>query len=741
MSLTRAIHADLQSKGLMAVPPKPTRDQLLGRAKLPNRGRQRMPWEAPFDKQPRDYAVTALIPHCATPRLLKLCVGFLLRQTVPIYVLIVDTGTVEADLPEVLALRGERVEVHQVNCHGTDHAVANANYAMELGTFLCRTEYLWCVHSDCFVTRRDFLARLLAMADGGKNPCIGYQTIPKPQSPGFDSSNMVSHTCTLLHVPTLDDLDVTWSMRRLQRQAAKAARQVELDTEMALNYRLLDRGVKPVVLGPEQLDEIEIDANRVHLRAATAQSMYLGRTRDNSEIVGRLEKLLADDGDGLPGQLTTSMLFPLERTLFPPAAVRWALDKTVQRAAPKQFKRPTRLNLIYHITPFADNDVWRWNVRQMLERIEAFNGRRTAAIVTGDGMVDPAEVLDEFEEWPVDFLEFENSKTLREAVSWIELLKSVESTDPNEATFYAHARGVTRPKNPATHAWTTCMYRHLLDDVPAIQDLLACHPATGVSFRFVDQGFLYPGTFFWFRNDAVFNQERWDQLDGRFLPKVGIGWAVEAFPNHYLRDGARIYPALKYEASRSSDLYEPKFWERQVGVEEELVPPCLGDLASVHERYAKQTDKGTLHSYVPFYEGLFAPYKFQMITLVEFGVLNGGSLRMWRDYFSVARIVGIDIEQPAELQAGVKFILGDACKLEPFDTDIVIDDGSHLLAEQIAAFERWWPHVRPGGHYIIEDIQSDDDAKAIQGIHQFTLIDFRGVKGRYDDVILWAVKS
>jgi hypothetical protein len=38
--------------------------------------------------------------------------------------------------------------------------------------------------------------------------------------------------------------------------------------------------------------------------------------------------------------------------------------------------------------------------------------------------------------------------------------------------------------------------------------------------------------------------------------------------------------------------------------------------------------------------------------------------------------------------------------------DIVIDDGSHLPRHQLVSFCALFPFVRPGGLYIIEDIES-----------------------------------
>ncbi|PHH79423.1 hypothetical protein CDD80_4876 [Ophiocordyceps camponoti-rufipedis] len=38
--------------------------------------------------------------------------------------------------------------------------------------------------------------------------------------------------------------------------------------------------------------------------------------------------------------------------------------------------------------------------------------------------------------------------------------------------------------------------------------------------------------------------------------------------------------------------------------------------------------------------------------------------------------------------------------------DLVIDDGGHTMKQQITSLERLWPVVKPGGLYVIEDLQT-----------------------------------
>src|SRR6478736_6325162 len=53
---------------------------------------------------------------------------------------------------------------------------------------------------------------------------------------------------------------------------------------------------------------------------------------------------------------------------------------------------------------------------------------------------------------------------------------------------------------------------------------------------------------------------------------------------------------------------------------------------------------------LPAYEMHLSEAREREITLVEIGVLEGNSLRMWRDYFPRGQINGVDISPDAALQ-------------------------------------------------------------------------------------------
>lgn len=141
----------------------------------------------------------------------------------------------------------------------------------------------------------------------------------------------------------------------------------------------------------------------------------------------------------------------------------------------------------------------------------------------------------------------------------------------------------------------------------------------------------------------------------------------------------------------------------------------LTELVARHQ--GKILDKWS--SYLRIYEELFSPVRDEPVRLLEIGVQNGGSLELWAAYFrNAAEIVGCEIDaQRASLSfssPNIRLVIGDACRDVTVQEvlkggsgfDVIIDDGSHRPGDVIAAFSRYFSHLKPGGRYVIEDLHS-----------------------------------
>jgi len=121
--------------------------------------------------------------------------------------------------------------------------------------------------------------------------------------------------------------------------------------------------------------------------------------------------------------------------------------------------------------------------------------------------------------------------------------------------------------------------------------------------------------------------------------------------------------------------------------------------------------------YLEIYDRHFSRFRGSDVCLVEFGVYQGGSLQMWKDYFGpAARIVGIDINPHCKAceEEQVEIIIGDQEDREFLKSlkrripriDILIDDGGHTMGQQIRTFEELFPHIDSHGVYLCEDLHS-----------------------------------
>jgi hypothetical protein len=124
-----------------------------------------------------------------------------------------------------------------------------------------------------------------------------------------------------------------------------------------------------------------------------------------------------------------------------------------------------------------------------------------------------------------------------------------------------------------------------------------------------------------------------------------------------------------------------------------------------------------LDSYFQDYDELFQRIESDKPTIVEIGILDGGSLIMWRDYFGPgARIIGLE-KNPKVLEIkdlGFEIYIVDQENEEKLsevlatigNIDLLIDDGSHTSKGQISTCLASYKHMKSSGLIVIEDTHS-----------------------------------
>jgi hypothetical protein len=176
-----------------------------------------------------------------------------------------------------------------------------------------------------------------------------------------------------------------------------------------------------------------------------------------------------------------------------------------------------------------------------------------------------------------------------------------------------------------------------------------------------------------------------------------------------------------------------------------------------------RTDKNTEHSYLPLYQKLLFNKKETAKNVLEIGILDGGSIKLWSDFFTNATVYGLDIMHSYYVWEGIKnnkkIILHtsiDAYNNDFFINnllnknikfDIMLDDGPHTLETMVQFIKLYSQIMTDDGILIIEDVQSWDWIEILkfvvpENLKQFIKIyDLRPNKNRYDDIVFTIDKS
>ncbi|RJR28669.1 hypothetical protein C4564_04555 [Candidatus Microgenomates bacterium] len=120
------------------------------------------------------------------------------------------------------------------------------------------------------------------------------------------------------------------------------------------------------------------------------------------------------------------------------------------------------------------------------------------------------------------------------------------------------------------------------------------------------------------------------------------------------------------------------------------------------------------YSYTDYYFDLLSPRRLTIKKVLEIGVHDGADLRMWRDFFPNAQIYStttlnkgmINEDRITTLHCNTNMPSEAKALIDKIgsDIDIVIDDNTHLAADQIATCINLMPHLSKDTVYIIEDV-------------------------------------
>lgn len=176
-----------------------------------------------------------------------------------------------------------------------------------------------------------------------------------------------------------------------------------------------------------------------------------------------------------------------------------------------------------------------------------------------------------------------------------------------------------------------------------------------------------------------------------------------------------------------------------------------------------RTDKNTCHSYLPLYQQLLIGKKEAAKNVLEVGIYNGGSIKLWSDFFVNATVHGLDIMNADAVWDGIKNndrivlhtstdayddnFFANQFLLQNKKFDFMLDDGPHTL-ESMKQFVRLYSQIMTDdGILIIEDVPTWDWIEILTNEvpdHLKPFIktyDLRPNKNRWDDIVFSIDKS
>jgi SAM-dependent methyltransferase len=316
-------------------------------------------------------------------------------------------------------------------------------------------------------------------------------------------------------------------------------------------------------------------------------------------------------------------------------------------------------------------------------------------------------------------------------IETLNYMREVLSSSPKNAkVLYLHTKGVTHSK-PNFTAWRKYMTYFNVEQMNKCIAALNDNDTCGVDLRHGPVTH-YSGNFWWANSSYLLTLKNVNELPHVISHRHKAEfWVCSGNGKHHCIYDDKLQKDVHTVEEFSYKTYEP------------------GNLGEILTKYG--SDKASIHTYDIIYEKILSPLVGKSCNILEIGVKTGGSLLAWKEFLVNANVYGVELSEEyghiydqMRKQHGVNIFMFDstikkdsADNFKDIQFDVIIDDGSHHSPDQKKTFYNLLEFLKPGGIYVIEDIQCVVSARddVFYKELNWEVIDNRHIKGRYDDVV------
>lgn len=254
------------------------------------------------------------------------------------------------------------------------------------------------------------------------------------------------------------------------------------------------------------------------------------------------------------------------------------------------------------------------------------------------------------------------------------------------------------------------------------------------------------------RDQLSFNFVAWlkgfeyEQFKGSIVDNDYLRWVtrseIDIVPNNFNEERFKWLVPEAASSGKSARRYFLENWDPKKRAAKKKRPdlPYFSKLTQLANKY--KSDKGTLyyngHGYARAYEQYLEPLRNREFSLLEIGVapphpdadrspgdVAAGNLRMWRDYFKKANIVGLDMTgatgvAPAD---GMVVLGGNPRDAQCLDKALaaasggyrmIVDSTGEMPGVRLTALAHLLPGVPPGGYYFAENLHIRPPSRSVK---------------------------